>query len=155
LTQCLQAKRVVVAGFVNLDAVAECLLGEREVHIVCAGTDGAVTREDVLLAGALAEKWGLAGAGATGALDDLSDRSNDAARIALAAWRDTGLRPGSDGVSAGASARADWGAELKRSQGGRNLMAIGADADIELAAQSNRFDVVPQFDCQSRRITLG
>ena len=48
----VEAERVLVAGFVNFSAVCEELRQDpRPIHILCAGTDGAVTLEDTLLAG--------------------------------------------------------------------------------------------------------
>src|SRR5215468_5888030 len=54
LVRAAEADRVLVAGFVNYSAVCEQLRQDaRPVHIVCAGTEGAITLEDTLLAGAL------------------------------------------------------------------------------------------------------
>src|SRR5262249_58114278 len=51
-----QAARTLVAGFVNYSAVCEQLrLDARPVHILCAGTEGHVTLEDTLLAGAFVD----------------------------------------------------------------------------------------------------
>src|SRR5262245_16933047 len=48
------AERALVAGFVNFSAVCEQLRHEaRPLHIVCAGTEGEVSLEDTLLAGAV------------------------------------------------------------------------------------------------------
>src|SRR5438132_538117 len=68
-----EAERVLVAAFVNFSAVCEQLrMDVRPVHIVCAGTDGEVSLEDTLLAGAF--------------VDFLSENGdvhlNDAARLA-------------------------------------------------------------------------
>jgi 2-phosphosulfolactate phosphatase len=51
----LEAKRVFVAAFPNLLATAVRLRGLNEdVHVICSGTDGRVSLEDAVLAGALA-----------------------------------------------------------------------------------------------------
>src|ERR1700687_4912147 len=56
LLRAAEAERVLVAGFVNYSAVCEQLRSDaRPIHIICAGTDGAVTLEDTLLAGALVD----------------------------------------------------------------------------------------------------
>lgn len=47
------AKRLIAASFLNLPKVVETLRGSRWVHLVCSGTDGQITAEDVLLAGAI------------------------------------------------------------------------------------------------------
>jgi 2-phosphosulfolactate phosphatase len=139
LSVCHEANRVVIAAFVNLRAVTRELAAEPVVHILCAGTDGEVTREDVLLAGALAERLlDQRGAGAASEVE-----LNDTARLALEAWLN---------VSRSMRSARDLARELRRSQGGRNLMAIGAQADIELAADVDRFDLVPQRDRQTGRI---
>src|SRR5262249_53674655 len=50
------AARTIIAAFVNYSAVCEQLRHDgRPVCIVCAGTDGDVTLEDTLLAGALVD----------------------------------------------------------------------------------------------------
>src|SRR5262249_61487694 len=69
LLRAAEAERALVAGFVNFSAVCEQLRADlRPVHILCAGTEGEVTLEDTLLAGALVDF--VAGA--------LSTRINDA-----------------------------------------------------------------------------
>src|SRR4051794_34353966 len=51
---CLEAERVLIASFVNQSATARAIRADgRPVHLVCAGTDGAISFEDSLLAGAL------------------------------------------------------------------------------------------------------
>ncbi|HMC65964.1 MAG TPA: 2-phosphosulfolactate phosphatase, partial [Gemmataceae bacterium] len=51
-----EAERALIAGFVNYSAVCEQLrLDPRPIHIVCAGTEGEVSLEDTLLAGALVD----------------------------------------------------------------------------------------------------
>ena len=53
---CTAAERVLIGSFVNFSAVVKELDGELPIHLLCAGTRGRVTREDVLFAGALVEK---------------------------------------------------------------------------------------------------
>ena len=43
---------------------------------------------------------------------------------------------------------------LRASLGGRNLIEIGMADDIKLAAEIDRFDIVPRFDPRTGRITL-
>src|SRR5690606_23592041 len=50
---CRKAQRILLGAFVNLESLCQLLSGERGWDVVCAGTDGQITREDVLLAGAL------------------------------------------------------------------------------------------------------
>src|SRR5262249_61094360 len=73
LLRAAEAERVLVAAFVNFSAVCEQLRQDgRPVHVVCAGTEGEVSLEDTLLAGALVD-----------CLSQASEvRLNDAARLA-------------------------------------------------------------------------
>jgi 2-phosphosulfolactate phosphatase len=140
MMQCRSAARVLIGSFVNLSVVVAQLSGERPIHLLCAGTRGQVTREDVLCAGALAELLLENG---------VSERpSNDEARIALDCWRAA--------VPHGARPPKALGGELSlalhETQGGRNLMAIGLEHDIDTAAEVDRFDIVPQLDIESWRI---
>jgi 2-phosphosulfolactate phosphatase len=47
------AKQLIAASFLNLPKIVEFLRGSGLVHLVCSGTDGRITAEDVLLAGAI------------------------------------------------------------------------------------------------------
>ncbi|WP_425618465.1 2-phosphosulfolactate phosphatase [Anatilimnocola sp. NA78] len=136
MQRCKLAKRVLIAGFVNLSAICRELADETEIDIVCAGTDGHVTREDTLLAGAM--------------VDDLSRATgvtlitNDQADIAADAWRSAvGDLTGSSPL----------GQALRASRGGRNLIDIGHENDIDLAAQIDQFDLVAELDLTTWRIT--
>lgn len=126
---CAAAKEVWLASFVAFSAVCQRLSEATAIEILCAGTDGQITREDVLLAGAIA--------------DDLERSSpgeftlNDQAAIAAEAWR-----------SAVRELRSmDLLSEtLKRCNGGRNLIEIGQERDIEIAAQIDLFDSAPRLN---------
>jgi len=136
MMRCKLARRVLVAAFVNLSAVCRELTSEREIEIVCAGTDGHVTREDTLLAGAIVDDLSR--------LTDLPLKTNDQADIAADAWRSAvGQMTGSSIL----------GQALRASRGGRNLIEIGHENDIDLAAQIDKFDLVAELDLQSWRIT--
>ena len=41
---------------------------------------------------------------------------------------------------------------LAKSQGGRNLVAIGQQRDIEIAARTDQFEMVPELDRESWQI---
>jgi 2-phosphosulfolactate phosphatase len=143
LMQCRAAARVFIGSFANLSAVVKRLTGVRPIHLLCAGTRGRITREDVLCAGALCEHL----------LETAADTSsiNDQARIALDCWRAAvphGARPPQ--ALAGEVSLA-----LHETQGGRNLMAIGLEHDIDTAAEVDRFDIVPQLDVASWRIVVA
>jgi 2-phosphosulfolactate phosphatase len=141
MLRCAQARRILIAGFVNFSAVCRELTEEENIDIVCAGTDGHVTREDTLLAGAIVEEVGRA-------VPDTVRQAepalrNDQAEIAADAWRTAvGTLSGRDPLAAA----------LRESRGGRNLIEIGQENDIDLAAQIDRFDIVPELDIAAWRI---
>jgi 2-phosphosulfolactate phosphatase len=127
MLRCQQARRVLLGAFVNFSAVCRELAGESEVALVCAGTDGQVTREDALFAGAVVDDLVRSGR---------RSRLNDQAELAADAWQ-TAVRLLTD---------RPLGMTLRDSRGGRNLIDIGQENDIDLAAQMDRFDVVPALD---------
>ncbi len=53
LSHARQSAQIYVGAFVNLSAVCAKLSESMHVDLLCAGTDGQITREDVLLAGAV------------------------------------------------------------------------------------------------------
>jgi 2-phosphosulfolactate phosphatase len=131
LLRAAEADRVLIAAFVNYSAVCEQLrLETRPIHIVCAGTDGEVTLEDTLLAGALIEYL----------CDTGEVRLNDAARLAWDCFENHGR------VLQGA---------LEISRGGENLKRLGYDDDIRAAAQVDLFALVPELRRDPLRVELG
>lgn len=135
MQRCRRARRVLIGAFVNFSALCRELADEKSLAIVCAGTDGQVTREDTLLAGAIA--------------DDLTrgqkGRLNDQAEIAADAWR-TAVRVLTD---------RPLGIMLRDSRGGRNLIETGQENDINLAAQIDKFDIVPELNLATWRIAIS
>lgn len=111
------AKSVLCAAFVNLTAVVERLLQGRPTNVLlaCAGSEGEVALEDVLLAGAIAQH--LAGAALA-----------DAAKAAMLAYQ---------------SAAEDLIAAIASSRHAQALARAGFMRDIEVAAQLNVASVVP------------
>lgn len=144
MQRCRQAKRVLIGAFVNASVVSEALTGEEQLHLLCAGTRGEITREDVLLAGLLAEQI-LVG------LDDGAQPAeiNDQLLMARQCFR-ASVTPGAAGDIEERLRR-----ELRRTQGGRNLVAIGLDRDIEAAARVDRFAIVPELDPRRWAIAVG
>jgi 2-phosphosulfolactate phosphatase len=130
LLHCGASVKILLAAFVNLSALCAQLLSAAKVEVVCAGTDGHITREDVLVAGAIAQAMA----------DAQNRRLNDEARIARDAWL---------AIAAGAEAE-DLEPRivdaLGASQGGANLIAIGMREDLQWAAKVDRFAIVPRFD---------
>jgi 2-phosphosulfolactate phosphatase len=124
------AARVLVAGFVNFSAVCEQLAREtRSIHLLCAGTDEQITLEDTLLAGAFVD-----------VLHGESTAMCDSARLAWDCFEHHGTI-----VEEG----------LRLSLGGRNLMAAGYEDDLILAAQIDRFLIVPELRRNPLRLEVG
>jgi 2-phosphosulfolactate phosphatase len=134
---CSHARRVLIGAFVNFSGLCGALADEPSIHLLCAGTNGEITREDVLLAGAV--------------VDDLSRRAgaamllNDQAEIAADAWR-SAVRSLTQGALLTEA--------LRSSRGGRNLIEVGHEHDIEIAAAIDKFNLVPKLDLSGWRITL-
>lgn len=126
-----EADRALLAGFVNYSAVCDQLRQDpRPIHVICAGTEGHVTLEDTLLAGAL--------------VDFLCEKTelslNDAARLA---W-DCFEHHGRVLLSA-----------LELSHGGANLRRLGYHEDIRAAARVDQFAIVPELRRDPLRVEVG
>ena len=133
LLRCREAEAVVVGAFSNISAVVESLISRGlPIHLVCAGTNGAITGEDVLFAGAVVEKV-LANSPTT-------HLANDSAQIAAQFW------------TANSESETTFKAAMHGSRGGRNLTQLGLAADIETACQQDLFNFVPVWDSQSNTI---
>jgi len=135
MRSCAQASRILIGSFVNYSAVCGRLTDAKNIHLLCAGTNGRITREDVLLAGAF--------------VDDIARRTapeqlrmNDEAELAVDAWRSAVVS-----LAAGPVAEA-----LRDSRGGRNLIEIGQEKDIEIAAQIDKYDIVPELHLPEWRV---
>ena len=130
LAACRGAREILVGAVVNRAAAAAAarrLAGAGgAVHLVCAGTDGIVSDEDLLGAGAMLD------AAATDA-----DVLDEAARAALAAFRR---------VAAGGDVPAGLVAAFRRAAGGANLVALGMEADLPAAAAIDTLAAVPRLD---------
>lgn len=124
LLRAKQARHVLIGAFVNLSAVVERLLhSTTDVHLVCAGTDGKITAEDVLFAGAVVAEL----------QNQLPDATfTDSASIALGHWATASGQLTSECIEEA----------LLKSQGGRNLVALGYRKDITTAASLNSVPVV-------------
>lgn len=142
---------VLLGALVNRHAVCQYLSDATsgDVLLVCAGTDGQLTWEDVLTAGAI--------------IDELCRSENfqyghDTARLAHAAWqaieasepvpRDA-IPHDTEQQRAGIrhqSARLE--VELSHSIGGRNLLESGFQRDVHFAAQLDRLSAVAQNSSQ-------
>lgn len=132
------AGRLLIGAFVNLSAVCHAVAGADSLALLCAGTNGEVTREDVLLAGAIVVELTREQGGSEA-------KANDQAWIAADAWREAerGLK--------GARPLAET---LRRSRGGANLIELGMERDISIAAEVDRFDLAPEVSTSDWRVRV-
>lgn len=143
LLKCRTAKRVLAGALVNRQAVVNALRDETKVRIVCAGTRGEITRDDALGAGAIV----------AGLVADRLDEYelDDEAAMVLDAWNGL-LQPLAGSPTEVIHAAINTA--LRKSLGGRNLLAIGMDADIVAAAQLDTLDVLPELDPTTMSLRL-
>lgn len=137
----VEAERVYIASFANLKATADELVVQflekdhgHPIHIVCAGTEGFISLEDSLLAGALMSKLSettMPGGGGV-------PLGNDEALIVLAQWLELGRRP--------------LGTLLQMGRGGQNVIRIGLEKDIRAAAEIDRFPIAARLTRDPTRI---
>src|SRR5262249_29046491 len=128
----LEAERVYIASFANLTATCDELAVQflkkdhgHPVHIVCAGTEGHISLEDSLLAGALTT-WMAA---FTSSEHPEGERlGNDEAFIVLSQWLE---------AERYLKRRPLWRL-LSVGRGGQNVLRIGREADIQDAAPFDR-----------------
>lgn len=124
------ASEVLIGAFVNLSALCERLKKAERVELLCAGTDGHITLEDVLFAGAVVDRL-TRGAGVPPVRITVS--LNDSAHLARAAWQ-------AAEQSFATKSLAAWFAD---SRGGKNLIDINQASDLALAAEIDRYWIVP------------
>jgi len=131
LLKAAEADRALVAGFVNYSAVCEQLRQDaRPIHMICAGTEGEISLEDSLLAGAFIEF-----------LTEASElKLNDSARLAWDCFENHGR------VLQGA---------IELGKGGVKLRSLGYDEDIRAAAKVDQFALVPELRRDPLRVEVG
>jgi len=122
------AAKMFTGALVNASAVSHAALETgRSVLLLCSGTAGAISMEDTIGAGAVCQK--LADAGYF--------LANDVARMARRLFL---------------ACREDLPNILRETQGGRNNIKVGLDADIAYAAQLDKFDIVGEVDTKTLTI---
>ncbi len=144
LMRCRLARRVLVGGFVNASAVVGELLGEARVHLLCAGSGGQISRDDLLGAGLLVDRLEREGRSACGL--------NAQATAAREEWAASFPLSAGAGVEPPAPER--LAEELRKSLAGQKLVSLHLEADILAAAQIDRFVIVPELDPHSMRVRL-
>lgn len=130
------ANRVLIGTFVNQAAiVGELTAYTGKLLIVCAGTNGQISAEDVLFAGSL-----------THSLNKVwSNRVtlSDTARIAMDFFR------------ANSENHARLLEAVRQSRGGQNLVRLGFDEDIARCASLDLFSTVPEYDPTTNELTAA
>jgi 2-phosphosulfolactate phosphatase len=131
-----EVERVGLAAMSNAPAAIEWVESwGRDVHIVCAGTDGRISWEDTLLSGEVADRLQRHRGYVPG---------NDEALIAASVY--------GDAVAAVRAGGSSWPDVLARGRGGRRVREIGLRKDIEAAARRHTSDVVPVLEREPLRI---
>ena len=122
----IDSRRLMVSSFLNLDATVAAIADEEQLQLVCAGTEGHVSYEDVLLAGAIVDRLDSKAS--------LGDRDNidDSARLAWNAWKQT------------QTTHTPLANTLRQSLGGRNLLRVGYQQDIDRCAEVSAIDGIVQ-----------
>lgn len=117
------APRMLLGAFLNARAVAEALTGSESLGLLCAGTKGRLTLEDVLTAGAILDRLRQLGT----QLD-----MDDAAQLALRAYLDV---------------KGDLDATLRCTRHYRNLAALGPafQADLAYCLREDVLETVPEL----------
>jgi len=125
------ARSICIASFLNAAAVVEHLQSAENaenVAIICAGTNGVETEEDLLLAGCLTARLCQ-----DGLHKGRNYQLNETATRAAELWREP--------VSA-----MELEKLLRESTGGKNLLCVGLEDDIAFAAHFDTIDIVPLLD---------
>ena len=131
---CAHAQSTMLASFANLTAVrnqCQIMLDQgQDLHIICAGTNGEVTEEDSLLAGAIASTCASS--------ESIVCPTTTAA---VKQWNRI------------ENHETDIFSVLLHSNGGRNLQSVGLESDIRLASAVDTANVLPVLDQQLNRVT--
>lgn len=137
LQKCSQAERILIGSFTNLSAIVESLISfQLPVHLVCAGTNRQLTAEDILFAGAVADRLLTESEGQF-------ELSSVESQMAVDFYRSH--RIGTDAFHSA----------MFGSLGGTNLRKLGLDEDIKRAMDVDRFSIVPEWNPALNRITVS
>lgn len=139
LQQCRLASRVWLGALVNLSTISQRVSHDESVQLICAGTDGRITAEDVLCAGLLCDRM-VAADRRRGIQRTMSDSAAIARGFAAVCHSES---------SSHEFARRRL---LSASRGGIHLISLGMSADIRVAARLNVLRVAPRLDLDTWRI---
>ncbi len=141
---CRKASRVFLGAFVTAAAVVKKLLGQPQIHLICGGSNGEITRDDVLFAGLLVERLTRMGG--------MNYRLNAQAVVARENWVSSFPVPMVVGAEPLPPER--LAEELRKSVAGQRLISIGLEEDILAAAHLDQFHSVPELILANFRIRL-
>lgn len=136
------ARRVLIGATANRRAIVGTLVDEPAIDILCAGTGGSVTREDILAAGAIVD--GLL------PMPGSEWETNHWVDAARGEWQELLSTAG----VLGRSVSEQLTEELRETPGGKNLLAIGHDFDLETCSQVDTLDIVPELDSETGMLTI-
>jgi 2-phosphosulfolactate phosphatase len=146
MEHCRSAEKVLIGAMVNVGAVAKAItdgsnLLDKKVTVICSGTDGFITSEDVSFAGALVERLieredDRAPENKARSLNLLSDN----AKIALDHWQ---------AISRSLTPDRPLADFFREAGGGVNLVRIGHDEDIVFASKIDAVPVVPELNLKT------
>ncbi len=138
LLHCRSVDRILIGAFANISALCTVLSECPRVDLVCSGTGDWTTDEDLLMAGAIVERLSADG---DWKLDHCAHRVRGG-------WQSV-ARDATGGELSSYVATA-----MRATRGGRNLIEIGMQRDIETAAELDRFTIVPRFDPAAGRVEV-
>ncbi len=142
MVHAVAASPILLGAFVNISALCAHLQGQPAIHVICSGTDGEMSDDDILLAGMLVDRLQRR--------DGLGYLLNAQAITAQEMWLHALPLPL---ALAAETLEAERLAEvLGDTLGGRNLVALGLEEDILAATQIDRFTIVPEMDSVTFRI---
>ena len=137
------AKSVVAASLLNLSAIVASLKNEPRIDILCAGTDGSETSEDILLAGAIVHTLMSGDSSRWTANENANAARNEWQRIVTASEaNDKALH---QLVTS----------SLNASLGGQNCIEAGNGSDNLYCAQVDLLRVVPRLNLREWKITAS
>jgi len=134
MERCRLANRILIGAMTNIGAIAHQITPDEQITIVCSGTDGEFTSEDVLFAGALIER--LFPAEDLHRLLAQQNQLSDRGLLALHHWLAV-----KQSIQNGQSL-VDF---FRVARGGVNLVKIGLMHDLVFAAKIDSHQNVPQL----------
>ena len=129
------ARRTLVGCALNRQAIADAAAAEPRVDILCAGTDGAITGEDILAAGAIADAL-------VGPANAIGWELNAEAQSALDQWRSLLALA----AATGRTPSDQFAVAMEQTPGGSNLLEIGHGIDLPACAELDILPIVPELN---------